>query len=310
MVFGLLVIGVTAWVGLVKTLGPDTPIEVAFHSRPVATGVPNTVIFEYNVEGVKADSFFIQQSWDRQRRRVVSKGSQTYTSIYYHPGFFNAKLVADDRTLAEHPVHVTTRGWIALIDSEPTPIYFTDAISTAEGSLSVSPSWLKARGHDATASHQVLEYYNVQPFDVQFDGFSLETILRRTLDHERYPCGRAEIAVLGERGAFEIPLGNPGCVSEMGLLLGMRYFDGETNDLSAFGIDLAAWQQVGVEVKEDSVRIQLGSNIPFVAPFDGDVGEVVGLRFRFEGAGAIDHVSLRDPNGEIIYDDAFQAGGG
>lgn len=38
--------------------------EVSFSSRIVSSGLPNSVIFDYDVSKVIADSFHIQQSWD------------------------------------------------------------------------------------------------------------------------------------------------------------------------------------------------------------------------------------------------------
>ena len=302
----LLGLGVAVWMGLKGTPHNTAPADVTFQSQPVASGVPNTVIFDYNVGGMEADSFFIQQSWDQRRRALVAPERRTHTSVYYYPGFFNAKLIADDRVIAEHPVHVTTEGWIALIEGESTPIYLTDAFSSSEEALSVTPAWLMTHGYDATATYQILEYDNVRTFGtVRTDSFSLDTALRRTVNDRRYPCERAEIAVLGEQGAFQIPLGIPGCVGDMGLLIGMRYLKGSTNDLSAFGTDLATWQRVQLDVQGHNVKIRVGTNAPYATQLDEAVGQVVGLRFRFEGAGAVDYVTLRDADGVAIYEEAF-----
>ena len=303
----LLGLGVAVWMGLKGTFSDAMPVDITFRSRAVTSGVPNTVIFDYNVSGIEADSFFIQQSWDQRRRALVAPEGRTHTSVYYRPGFFNAKLLADDRIVAEHPVHITTEGWIALIDEgASTPIYLTDAFSSSEGALSVAPTWLQAHGHDATATNQILEYYDVRSFGtVRTDSFSLETSLRRTVNDRRYPCGRAEISVLGERGAFQIPLSIPGCIGDMGLLLGMRYLEGTANDLSAFGVDLSTWQRVQLDVMGHDVKIQVGMNAPFTTQIAEDVGQVVGLRYRFEGAGAVDYVTLRDAEGAVVYDEAF-----
>jgi transcriptional regulator with XRE-family HTH domain len=43
--------------------------------RTSANEIPNTVIFKYDIDEVKADSFFIQQSWDNNRRKRIYKGS-------------------------------------------------------------------------------------------------------------------------------------------------------------------------------------------------------------------------------------------
>lgn len=299
------------WAGLSgsgssETAKPVVSSEVLFRSRPVTQGLPNTVIFEYDVRGVTADSFFIQQSWDQRRRALVSPQSRTFTSTYYHPGFFNAKLIADGTVLKEHPVHVTTDGWLALVEKEPMPVYLQDAFEQEVGYLSVSSTWLRGQGIDAGDKHQVISFYNVRTFDsLHTDQFTLETTVRQGMDDGRYPCKLAEITVIGEYSALMIPLGKPGCIGDMGVMLGDVYLDGSTNDLSAFGIDLSTWQQLRIDVKDQNVRIQAGANPPFMATYTMDVGHLVGLRFRFEGTGAIDHVALSDGAGRLVYEEAF-----
>jgi hypothetical protein len=100
-------------------------------------------------------------------------------------------------------------------------------------------------------------------------------------------------------------MGNPGCAGELGLLVGMQHLPGTTNDLSAFGIDLSTWQRLRLDVQGEDVQIQAGTNAPFVTRLEQAFGRVVGLRYRFEGAGAVDYVTLRDDDGTVVYDEAF-----
>jgi len=37
-----------------------------------------------------------------------------------------------------------------------------------------------------------------------------------------------------------------------------------------------------------------------------DAGEIVGLRFGFLGAGAVEQVKMKNGNGELVYDDEFK----
>src|SRR5258708_2105705 len=67
--------------------------------KTTGNDVPNTVIFRYNIDSVQADSFFIQQSWDRNRRVRIFKHSYTLTDIYYEPGYHTAKLIANDKII-------------------------------------------------------------------------------------------------------------------------------------------------------------------------------------------------------------------
>ncbi|MCK5369118.1 MAG: hypothetical protein KAQ62_11220, partial [Cyclobacteriaceae bacterium] len=87
------------------------PEDVVFQSKKVSTGLPNKVIFEYDISNVIADSFHIQQSWDQRRRIRISPNDTKHTSFYYFPGFFHAKLIANSEVIKEHEVFVESDGW-------------------------------------------------------------------------------------------------------------------------------------------------------------------------------------------------------
>ena len=298
------------WMGVDGSPGMEQDVriseEILFRSRPVAQGLPNTVIFDYDVRGVAADSFFIQQSWDQRRRTPISPQRHTLTSIYYYPGFFRAKLIANDSILREHPVHVKTEGWLTLIEHDPVPIYVKPVHQPSDGYLTVPESWFEAQGYAAQEDPQFINFFNVRDFGLlDTDNFSLETAIRRQVDDGRYPCQRAEIIVMGEQNSLIIPMSIPGCVGEMKLRLGNVLVSGVTNDLSMFGTDLSVWQPVRLTVSDGNVRIQVGSNAPYRYPLASDVGRVVGLGYRFEGMGAIDYVTLQDGQGHTVYEEAF-----
>ncbi len=277
--------------------------SVLFTSRQLARGLPNTVVFEYDVRGIDADSFFVQQSWDRARTVAVSPEHHTATSIYYYPGYFNAKLVADQTLLRETPVHVTTDGWLALLERDPIPIYLQNAIDTSGGFMTVPQDRIPV---DARSGHRLLDFYHVRDFGpVSTANFKLEAAIRSTADAARYPCRRAEVLVGGERGVLLVPLSVPGCVSALDVRLGDVILKGATNDLSPLGANLSEWQPVRLDVTDRNVTIQVGENSPLSASFHQDAGRIVGLRFQFEEAGEVDFVVLSDADGEIVYDESF-----
>ena len=67
--------------------------------KTVTSGVPNTVIFNYDLSGVKADSFFIQQSWNPRDKVRIDPEKNYYSAIYYTPGFHFARIMANDSIL-------------------------------------------------------------------------------------------------------------------------------------------------------------------------------------------------------------------
>lgn len=79
--------------------------------KTTSNDVPNTVVFTYDVSKVQGDSFFIQQSWDRDRRVKIEKDKHTLTDIYYEPGYHNARLIVNDKVVKTIDVSIPTNGW-------------------------------------------------------------------------------------------------------------------------------------------------------------------------------------------------------
>ncbi|GAB5519157.1 MAG: hypothetical protein RhofKO_14080 [Rhodothermales bacterium] len=312
-VFGialLAVVAVIGWFWIIESKPTSKALQitsaVAFHSRPVTQGVPNTVIFEYDLNGVEADSFFIQQSWDPRRRSPILSTAQTHTAVYYYPGYFKAKLIANDSTLKEHPVHIKTEDWVITLEQAPIPEYVTKRNPASDGFLSVSKAWLTDQNLQHTVNEHAFSFFMVRDFgDLHTDDFTLETAVRREMSDARYACQIAYLIVMGEHNMLQVPFVEPGCVGAMSFMLGDTFVDGTQHDLSALGTNLTTWQPIRLRVENREVTIQVGDNPPYTQRFQMDVGHVVGLSYHFEGVGAIDYVSLMDDDGQHVYTEAF-----
>lgn len=286
-----------------NTSQPYADGDIRFGSRPVTHGLPNTVIFEYDVSGVAADSYFIQQSWDDRRLTRISPSEHTLTSTYYEPGYYTAKLIADTTVLREHPLLITTDGWLAYIENESSPTYL-DVDRQERGVLQVAKEALE--NLEGMGDERAINMFNVRRFDsLHTDRFQLETRIRNQASENRYPCKRAEIGVMGEEGIIGFVVGKPGCVGDLGAVFGVVYVDARTNDLSLFGTDLSSWTRIRLSVMDRTVRIQVGDNREYVSRYNDDIGALVGIGYRFEGAGAIDRVTLSDGDGRIVYEEPF-----
>ena len=116
---------------------------VNFNHKILADGLPNTVVFSFDLNKLEADSFFFQQTWDYKTRVSIPAKSKNFTSIYYYPGYHTAKLFSGKTLLAEQKVHVKTNGWLALINSEMNqamPVYLKNPVH--DGKLYVPTSEL------------------------------------------------------------------------------------------------------------------------------------------------------------------------
>lgn len=268
------------------------PSAIAFSSRPIAQGLPNSVVFNLDLKGVKSDKLWIQQYWDSTKTVPLSPGQTEATGIYYRPGYYRARLMVDGEVVKEHDLFIKSEQWMATIDHEPVPAYLSSSeLIISDSTMEVAPvitDVIKKFGTPLT-----MTYHLVKPFDgLRSDNFTLQASIKNTLSDGPAVCRSARIFILCKDGAFIIPFSIPGCVSDINLKLGEKFLVGKSNDLSAFGIDLKDWTDVKVSVKDNKVQIFAAGKMIWEEVMASYAGEVVGLRFSFLGAGSVRGVRL------------------
>lgn len=296
--FGVLSLGIVLIGFLPNPFTPDLrPADFTFKSRPVADGLPNSVIFEYNATAANDDDVVeIQQSWDKTKRQVIDKSNRIATSIYYYPGYFDAKLVVNDQVMQQHPVYIPTDGWLGVAEQSPVPIYFTaDEIKMDGGSYGITTDLLQKNGIDPRAENPWVSLHHMRDFGkVRVDDFEFSTLVQNTFSAGAAACQRTEILLICSGRVIIIPLSIPGCVAESRLWILDRAVDGKTEDLSAFGVDFSAPVAVRVTGKDGWLRFYVAGELAYqVALPEGARDEIVGVRYRFLGAGGVSNFILK-----------------
>jgi hypothetical protein len=282
--------------------------EVVFAARKaVPGGVPNSVVFSYNVDHVAADSFFIQQSWDPSRRVTVGKKAYTQTDIYYEPGYHQAKLIADGRILKEIPVSIPTEGWMAYSRSVAggLPQYITTPL-VHDGRLGVPAADLSANGIDPREDRYYL--YSFFPAVPDGDGgdFTLRARLRMR-PVKPVHCPRTMLVVYCENGVYYFKNTLPGCISEIDALFMENHFSGKKHDLSGLGLDVLDWYEVALRVHGQRVELRLDGKVVLRASYTRRAGPVKGFNIISNGLCEADHITLLDAAGKAVYAHDFDA---
>lgn len=295
-------VALNSWEKEVKIKGP---VHFSTH-KTVTSGIPNTVIFNYDLSGVEAEEFYIQQTWNDFHRMPLDPKGKTYTSIYYEPGYHKARLFANDSMLAVQPVHILSDGWephIYYSMEDKEPIRFKNENFIADGHLQLPKELLRRRKVDLSRSF-FTRISNSQGFKVSSDNFSLLSRMKMDSLSDKL-CPWMEIIIVAEKHIFAINLQKKGCERYASYKTGEVYRSGEDNDLSALGVNVYDWQEVGIRVENKNAEISINGKVVFRETYKEDYGDVMAIIYGFEGTGSLDHVQMTGENGETVFEDDF-----
>lgn len=283
--------------------------EIRFSAnKTVTTGVPNTVIFSYDVQNVESDSFMIQQSWNEKERVRIDPNENYFSRIYYYPGFHRAKLIANDSIIRKSRIHIKTDGWEPLVSYnyfDPVPVYIKGSNIVHDGMLKVQQEDVKRSGVNS-AEQYLLSYFNIRDYeDVNSDNFFLDMKLKcdSTMN---YACPGFTVTILTEEHIFNIPMTTKGCVSTIEAKIGEKYFNGNNSNMAVFGGNVYDWQHIELEVVDKNTVLSVNDKIILETTFKQDFGKIVGLVARFTGLASMDFVRLGNSREELIYVEDFE----
>ncbi len=277
--------------------------DYKFDSKKIlSSGLPNSVIFDYDASAAPFDSVFIQQSWDSTLRKQIPKKHKQHTSIYYYPGFFKAKLLIGKQIVKEHDLFIPTGDWLPMIEQKPVPIYFKKEEAIINGQLSLPISKIKSQNIDLQPVAPYVKYSNVRDFgDLTTDNFIFETSLKNDYREGSSICQNSEIILLWEGSAINIPFSAKGCISENNLYFLGKRISGKEHDLSGFGVDFSDFVHFRCEVLAGRAKFFINNHLVYQLDNTDQKEQqslkIVGIVYRFKGTGSVESVKLSKVDG-------------
>jgi hypothetical protein len=282
--------------------------DISFSFKKITSNdIPNTVVFTYDVSKVKGDSFFIQQSWDRDRRVRIKKNNYTLTDIYYEPGYHNAKLIVNNTVVKIINVSIPTNGWFFYMKPElfrGLPTYIRPAAPVANGVLSLQPEDIVSSKIDPQFENFYSYTFFPEKFNVESDNFRFEARIRFK-ELKNVMCPTILYEVSGQSNALVFFTTLPGCTGNINANVGEHFMSGKTTDLSGFGCDVRQWHDIEVIVKNKEARFYIDQKEIFSKSFTRSPGLVTGLVFSSNGLCEIDHIKLKGLDGKVVYENGF-----
>ncbi len=290
----VLVLLITVAFNHFKTNPAAPGFNYQFSSRPLTRAIPNTVIFNYKVDK-HAAPVYIQQSWDSRTRTKVAANENTYASVYYRPGFFQAKLLVGNKIVKEHPLIIPTDGWLGLIYREPVPVYLNSSEFTTQDKLEVLPEVFANHGVKLEPDLYRAELYNVGNFNpVDAGHFEFSAMIKSDYTSGTGVCGVVVAFLITNGVPISLPVCNRGCVATIGFYNGRGHVSGKTTDLSGFGAPVSSWVKIAVKTTTGKLQLLVNNQVAYECPLPPAGLKILGLAFGFEGGGAVKEVTLGD----------------
>jgi hypothetical protein len=269
-------------------------------NKAVADGVPNSVVFTYDAAAAVSDSVFIAQTWDTRRKTWVPKNKNEFSSIYYYPGYFRTRLIADNRIVKEEDLMIKTDGWLAVIEQSPIPVYFSHQEYLKNNIAEVTAASIEAHNIPMEPVAPKLRFFNMRDMgDLQNDNFVFETTLKNDFSKGSAICQYVEVLIQCKDDIIIIPLSAKPCIGDLSLYFAGTHITSKDADLSKFGCDLNQWTSLKVEAQNKHVRIYVNNVEAASLTFPNNPTGIVGFQYRFNGTGAVK--DTRISNGKLSY---------
>ncbi|MET0243314.1 MAG: hypothetical protein ABW174_07595 [Flavitalea sp.] len=256
-------------------------------NKIISDGVPNSVIFNYDAKAATSDSVYIVQTWDMSRKTLVSRTGTSHSAIYYYPGFFQTKLIADGRVMRTHDLQITSDGWLCLAENDPVPIYFRKEQYLKKDRVEVGNEVLKAFNLSLYPKPpQIRFFHQGEMGNLMNDNFVFETTIKNELNAAN-ACQKVEILIQCKNDVIIIPLAAKPCVGDLSLYAAGAEANSKTADLSRFGCDLNKWTTLRVECAEKKMSFFVNGIKAHSLTFPNPPTGIVGVQYRFTGPAAV-----------------------
>lgn len=272
-----------------------------FSSQRLSHAIPNSVIFNYDAVNAPTDSVYIQQSWDPRTRTLVKKDAHQFTSVYYEPGFYHAKLVVGKNVVKEHKLMIPTNNWMGYIVDKPTPVYLDSGDFIRKDMLNVPVEVIKQKNISMLPKPPYVKYYNIGNFTpVPVNDFTFTSEIKSNYSAGEAACQFSAVSLITDAGPIIIPLSIKGCVSELNLFSVNWIISGKTANLSGLGVDFSQWVKVSCQSTAKTIRYYVNDKQVFEFQLPAKEVKIVGMGFGFQGTGSVKNIELKRGN-KVVF---------
>ena len=304
LVVSLIVIG-----GLIirpNTLPNHESVEQPNHIRILKydSMFPSTVVMEVS-NAIREARLFVGEG---DKSKKVGLGTKNMYYYYSSPGLYKLKLKNGSKVISNiEKVYVQSNGWTVYHYNkemdDSTPIDY-DFANNPYDHFQISESKIDELRLDI---HRKTSFAlaNFHPYQVEGDHMRLNFDFKVTSKAPGAYCHKFAVQIRGREGVIYQQFNSPGCAYWLICKYGNTFKQGRNNDLSVFAMDLNNWRTVCISTHKQHIEIHIDDKRIFQMEYEGEIGEVIGLKFTFSGNGFIDNVALFDDSQKLRFSEGF-----
>ena len=173
------------------------------------------------------------------------------------------------------------------------------------GKMAIGPEHIQANHINPEPEPPTVYMSNVRDYgEIYTDDFVFETSLRNDYREGSGVCQNTTLYLNCVNEVIWIPLCAKGCVSDVDLAFSGYYRQGKQTDLSAFGVDFNDYVKLRIESKNGKANVFINDRLAHAINQDIVKAKIIGISYRFRGAGSVDYVRLS--NGKAQFTDDFE----
>lgn len=246
-------------------------------------GVPtHTAIFDYQT----SSSTNIEIHFGDGQQQVLTAQTGTLDHQFQYAGVYYAVLFVNDLPVDTAAIIVNTAcGWSSFISG----IGFTGLAappiceSVRDGIFHIEASRI-TQGYYWTTLHRV------QHFGIDGDKASLEVRAKNPQSEGGISCFDLTIAISGTKSSAHVSLMTDFCSFYANVAAGRT----ARSQIAELARDLQAWHTYKLQTENHVVKVFYDRVLIYSMPYDGEIGEIVGISVNFKGTGSVDKVELKE----------------
>ena len=314
----LLVVVATSILAAVLFVQPKKNIEKEIKADDIIHNVSDTIgpaplplIFTYDLSGYEEDTIILQVKNNKhilsqkESFQSVQRDKHTFKFYFDKPGIQKVSLIANNKSIRDYHVLVTSNKWQGGIAEEGKAPKETIEPLIENGSITLPENTTIPE-----KPNRILFHY----FDsLGVDGNNMEFEIR-------FKYNKAEISkeckpvVLSlsdiASNSIYIVAGNSKCQIQSAISIAGERVTGRTTDLSFLNLDFTKWHVFNIKTVDKHAEISIDGNKVFADSYTNSIKGICNISLVLfdekPGKGFIDYVWLKDRDGAFVLNHDFE----